>query len=118
LFIDGRKLGALIPGSRKQKQLAEEEIEKIAAVYREFKNTGDPAEVPGFCKVATLDEVKEHRYALTPGRYVGAAEGDDEDEAFEERWPRLVEQLRIEFERGAESQKLIESALQRISHGS
>jgi type I restriction enzyme M protein len=49
--------------------------------------------VAGFCKVATLDEVKEHRYALTPGRYVGAAEGDDEDEAFEERWPRLLAAL-------------------------
>jgi len=118
LFIDGRKLGALIPGSRKQKQLSEEEVEQIAAVYREFKKTGDPAEVPGFCKVATLDEVKEHRYALTPGRYVGAAEGDDEDEPFEERWPRLVEALRREFERSAESQKLIEGALQRITHGS
>ncbi len=118
LFIDGRKLGALIPGSRKQKQLSEEEVEQIAAVYREFKKTGDPAEVPGFCKVASLDEVKEHRYALTPGRYVGAAEGNDEDEPFEERWPRLVEALRREFGRSAESQKLIEGALQRITHGS
>jgi type I restriction enzyme M protein len=98
LFIDGRKLGALIPGSRKQKQLSEEEVEQIAAVYREFKKTGDPAEVPGFCKVATLDEVKDHRYALTPGRYVGAAEGDDEDEPFEERWPRLKSKLLSEFD--------------------
>jgi type I restriction enzyme M protein len=114
LFIDGRKLGALIPGSRKQKQLADEEIEKIAAVYREFKKTGDPAEVPGFCKVATLDEVKEHRYALTPGRYVGAAEGDDEDEPFEERWPRLTSQLTQAFTVGRELELKIFDAAKKL----
>ena len=55
LFIDGRKLGALIPGSRKQKQLSEDELEKIATVYRTFKRDGVPEEIAGFCKVAALD---------------------------------------------------------------
>src|SRR5213076_1647902 len=49
LFLDGRKLGTLIPGSRKQKQLSDEEIEKLAAVYREFRRTGPPKEIRGFC---------------------------------------------------------------------
>ena len=115
LFIDGRKLGALIPGSRKQKQLTDEEIEKIAAVYRHFKQTGDPAEVSGFCKVATLDEVKEHRYALTPGRYVGAAEGDAEDEPFEERWPRLTHKLLECFDEQERLAANIRSVLGQIS---
>jgi type I restriction enzyme M protein len=97
LFIDGRKLGTLIPGSRKQKQLSDEEIEKIAAVYRQFRRTGKPEEVPGFCKVATLDDVRGHNYALTPGRYVGSAETDDEDESFEEKMPRLTAELRKQF---------------------
>ena len=84
LFIDGRKLGTLIPGSRKQKQFTAEEIERIAEVYRTFKRKGRPEEVPGFCKVATLADIAEHRFALTPGRYVGASVEDDEDEPFEE----------------------------------
>src|SRR5205823_12185594 len=97
LFIDGRKLGTLIPGSRKQKQLSNEEIERIAAVYREYKRTGRPAEQSGFARVVTLDEVREHGYALTPGRYVSAAEANDDDGPFEERFPRLAERLKNEF---------------------
>lgn len=93
LFIDGRKLGALIPGSRKQKQLADEEIARIAGVYGEFRRAGVPDAEAGFCRAATIEEVREHGYALTPGRYVGSAEVDAEDEPFEERFPRLLEEL-------------------------
>ena len=53
LFIDGRKLGALIPGSRKQKELSETDVERVAVVYRQFKHTGVPEAVPGFCRVVT-----------------------------------------------------------------
>lgn len=93
LFIDGRKLGTLIPGSRKQKQLSADELERIAAVYRQFRRKGVPEEVPGFCKATTLDEVRQHKYALTPGRYVGAEEIEEDDETFEEKMQRLVGQL-------------------------
>jgi type I restriction enzyme M protein len=103
LFVDGRKLGSLIPGSRKQKQLSDEEVERIAAVYREFRRAGTPAEVPGFCRVATLDEVREYRYALTPGRYAGAEDTEEDDEPFEEKMPRLIAQLEEQF---AESNRL------------
>jgi type I restriction enzyme M protein len=103
LFIDGRKLGTLIPGSRKQKQLADEEIEKVAAVYRQFRRKGVPEEVPGFSKVGTIDEVREHKYALTPGRYVGAADDLEDDEPFEEKLPRLTALLKAQMQ---ESQKL------------
>jgi type I restriction enzyme M protein len=103
LFIDGRGLGALIPGSRKQKQLADEEIARMAAVYREFRRNGTSEAVPGFCRATTLEEVRGHGYALTPGRYVGSAEADGEDEAFEERFPRLVAELEGQF---AEAERL------------
>ncbi len=89
LFIDARNLGALLPGSRKQRQLAEDDIERVAATYREFRRTAKPADVLGFCRVATIDEVVGHRHALMPGRYVGAAVEDDEDEPFEDRFPAL-----------------------------
>ncbi|QQS10492.1 MAG: SAM-dependent DNA methyltransferase [Phycisphaerales bacterium] len=115
LFIDGRKLGVLIPGSRKQKQLSAEEVEKIASVYREFKRTGTPAEVAGFCKAATLDEVREHNYALTPGRYVGAAESDDPDEPFEDRFPHLCATLDEQFTQSAALEKQIRLSLAEVA---
>ena len=97
LFIDARKLGALIPGSRKQKQYSDEDVEQIAAAYSEFRRVGVPSPVLGFRKVAEVPEVQGHRYALTPGRYVGAAIGDDDDEPFEERFPVLTERLAEQF---------------------
>ena len=103
LFIDARKLGALIPGSRKQKQLSDDDLEKVASVYRQFKTTDVPEPIPGFCGVVKLDDVRNHKYALTPGRYVGSSNGDDEEEDFEERMPHLVSELKKQF---VESEKL------------
>ena len=100
LFIDGRKLGALILGSRKQKQLSSDEIERIAAVYRQFKHDRAPDPMPGFCAVAKIDNVREYNYALTPGRYVGASDDGGEDEPFEERYPQLRIKLMAELEKG------------------
>jgi type I restriction enzyme M protein len=111
LFIDARKLGALIPGSRKQKQLTAEEVRRIAEVYRTFKRAGVPDEVPGFCRVATAAEITEHRFALTPGRYVGASVEDDEDEPFEERFPLLERRLAGHFREGRALMDRIEKAL-------
>jgi type I restriction enzyme M protein len=111
LFIDGRKLGALIPGSRKQKQLTNEEIEQIAGVYRTFRRTGTPEAVPGFCRSASLEEVRGHGYALTPGRYVGSTEVDDEEAPFDERFPRLVHEYRQFIKSGQELDTRIEELL-------
>jgi type I restriction enzyme M protein len=101
----------LIPGSRKQKQLSEEEIERMAAVYRQFKRERSPDAVPGFCAVAALDKIREFNYALTPGRYVGASDDGGEDEPFEERYPRLRTQLQGELEEGRKLSSEIEKAL-------
>ena len=114
LFIDGRKLGTLIPGSRKQKQFTAEEVERIAEVYRTFKRTGRPEEVPGFCKVATLADIAERRFALTPGRYVGSTVADDEDEPFEERYPVLQARVREQFGTSASLQARVLQALARV----
>lgn len=97
LFIDGRKLGALIPGSRKQKQLSAEQIERVATVYRQFKHERAPDTVPGFCAVATTKKIREYDYTLTPGRYVGASDDGGEDEPFEERFPKLRTRLQSEL---------------------
>ncbi|UQA58593.1 type I restriction-modification system subunit M [Polyangium aurulentum] len=117
LFIDGRKLGTLIPGSRKQKQLSTEEIERIASTYRQFKRKSNPDEIPGFCKVATVDEIRSYRHALAPGRYVGNAALDAEDESFEERYPRLVASLRSEFADCVRLAAIIDKRLAQVTNG-
>jgi type I restriction enzyme M protein len=117
LFIDGRKLGTLISGSRKQKQLSDEEIENVAAVYRQFRRKGVPEEVPGFCKVAKLAQVREHKYALTPGRYVGSANGEEDDEPFEEKLPRLTALLKAQMVEGQKLDRAIDRILEEVGNG-
>ena len=114
LFIEGKKLGTLIPGSRKQKQLSTDEIERMAAVYRQFKRESLPDAVPGFCAVATLDKIREYNYRLTPGRYVGAGDDLGEDEPFEERMPRLTKLLRAQFADSFTLSKAIEEQLSNL----
>jgi type I restriction enzyme M protein len=116
LFIDGRKLGVLIPGSRKQKQLSEEEIERMAAVYRQFKRERAPDAAPGFCAVATLDKIREYNYALTPGRYVGASDDGGEDEPFEERFPKLLQQFRAHSSEAKQLLEQIEAGLASVTN--
>ena len=117
LFIDGRKLGTLIPGSRKQRQLSDEEINRIADTYRMFRHDGEPEPVPGFCRVVPLEEVRVHRHALTPGRYVGTAEDDDADTPWEERLPHLREKLAKQFDESTALTAKIRGLLSTIPTG-
>jgi len=114
LFIDGRKLGSLIPGSRKQKQLSDDEVELIAGIYRHFKREGVPDEVKGFCKVATLDEISAHRYALTPGRYVGSPDGGEDEEDFEAAAPGLAAELGRQLRQSAKLDAEIRARLREV----
>ena len=117
LFIDGRKLGSLIPGSRKQKELSKEDIERVAAIYREFKRDDSPDEIAGFGKVVSIDKIQNQNYVLSPGRYVGSDNSAEEDEeVFEERFPKLVNQLEVQFLESRELENSIKSILQGISH--
>ena len=110
LFIDARKLGSLIPGSRKQKELSGEDTERVAAVYREYRHRGQLAEVPGFCRVAAVEEIREHGFSLTPeSRYVGAEYRHDSDEPFEERILSLSTRLHQQFEESRALQEVIET---------
>jgi len=97
LFIDAREKGEMV--SRRQRVLTDAEIGEIAALYHHFRNAGDnPEDVPGFCKVAPVEEVKRHGYKLTPGIYVGTQADDEDDTPFEEKMPALIEALRGQFE--------------------
>jgi type I restriction enzyme M protein len=116
LFIDGRALGALIPGSRKQRQLSDLDVERIASVYRQFRRTGRPQEVPGFVRVASLQEVRDQGHALTPGRYVGAADVE-EAEDFEESLPRLTAQLEQELSKAAVLDERLRALVKELDRG-
>src|SRR5919106_231007 len=101
LFIDARRLGTMV--SRTQRELTEEDISRIAGTYRAWRGEGgEYADVPGFCKAATLDEIRRHGHILTPGRYVGAEDDEDDDEPFEQKMRRLTATL---FEQQAEGAK-------------
>jgi len=103
LFIDARNMGTLI--NRRTRQLTDDDIRKIADTYHSWKkDDGSYKDVPGFCKSATLDEVRELDYVLTPGRYVGLPEEED-DFDFEERVKKLTAELKAQME---ESKKLDE----------
>ncbi len=91
LFIDARKRGRM--ADRTHRELTDDDIERIATAYHAWrgeKNAGDYADVAGFCKSATLEEVRKHGHALTPGRYVGAEAVEDDDELFMEKMARLA----------------------------
>jgi type I restriction enzyme M protein len=108
LFIDARKMGFLV--DRVHRELTEEEIARIANTYHAWRGdvgtglqTNPYEDIPGFCKSATKEEIESHGYVLTPGRYVGAEETEDDDEPFEEKMGRLMGKLTQQF---AESAKL------------
>jgi type I restriction enzyme M protein len=95
LFIDGRKLGRMV--DRTHRELTDEDVARIASTYHAWrgeKEAAEYADVPGFCKSATLEEVRKHGHVLTPGRYVGAEAQEDDGEPFEEKMKRLTDVLR------------------------
>jgi type I restriction enzyme M protein len=95
-------LGVLI--DRVHRELTEEEIKRIADTYHGWRSDkGNYEDIAGFCKGATLEEIRGHGYVLTPGRYVGAEETDDDDEPFAEKMERLTQVLQGQF---AESARL------------
>ena len=112
LFIDARKMGQMV--DRTHRELTDEEIARIADTYHAWrgeKEAGEYKDVPGFCKSATLEEIRKHGYVLTPGRYVGAEAAEDDGEPFEEKMKRLVAQLR---EQQAEARRLDEAIWRNI----
>lgn len=113
LFIDGRNLGKMI--TRRNRELTAEDIAKVASVYHNFKTqNGEYEDVAGFAKVAKLDEIKEHDYVLTPGRYVGSEEVEEDDEVFAEKMERLTAELNEQFAKSHELEQKIKANLEKV----
>lgn len=135
LFIDARNMGVLV--DRTRRELTDEEIKKIADTYHAWRRAGGPsvaegrtpgsdrgekdageyADVPGFCKSATLDEIRRHDHVLTPGRYVGAAAQEDDGEPFTEKMARLAALWREQRAEGTRLDAAIEANLRELGYG-
>lgn len=116
LFIDARKMGFL--ADRTHKELSDEDIKKIAGVYHSWRGTNDTSyeDIAGFCKAATIEEVRSHEYILTPGRYVGLEEAEEDDEPFEEKMDRITAELSEHLIKSKQLEDEIRKALRGIGY--
>ena len=130
LFIDARKMGTLI--DRVHRELTDADLQKITSTYHAWRGDGlapSPlrgegggegliyADTPGFCKSATTVEIAAHGHVLTPGRYVGAEEVEDDGDPFEEKMPRLVAELHAQFAESAKLEEAIRANLNGLGYG-
>ena len=133
LFIDARKLGHLV--DRTRRELSDEDVQRIADTYRAWRSASSLlplagegarradegalapyADIPGFCKSATLEDIRKHGHVLTPGRYVGATEQEDDDEPFEEKMARLSAQWREQRAAATNLDVAIEANLKELGY--
>ena len=113
LFIDARKIGALI--SRKNKAFNDDDIKQIADVYHNWRNIdGSYEDVQGFCKSATLAEVEANNFVLTPGRYVGTEEAEDDGISYDEKVTEISQNLKGYFEKSTALQERIKINLAKV----
>ena len=118
LFIDARKMGSMT--DRTHRELTDDDIARIADTYHGWRGedgAGEYADVLGFCKSASLEEVRKHGHVLTPGRYVGAAPQEEDGEPFEEKMTRLAAQWREQQAEAAKLDAAIEANLRELGYG-
>jgi type I restriction enzyme M protein len=133
LFIDARKMGTLI--DRVHRELTDADIRKIAETYHRWKSNDEQLgseaikrkidlntmlpymDMPGFCKSATTAEIAAHGHVLTPGRFVGAAEVEDDGEPFEQKMKRLTATLEEQFAESAKLENAIRANLKGLGYG-
>ena len=114
LFIDARKMGTMV--SRKLRELTDEDIKQVADTYHAYNGNGEYEDKLGFCKRASIDEIRNNDYILTPGRYVGIEEEEDDGEPFEEKMARLTATLSEQFAKSRELEDEIRKQLGGIGY--
>jgi type I restriction enzyme M protein len=115
LFIDARKLGHLV--SRRQREIDAADISRIAETYHSFRNlkpTTRYADIDGFCKVATRAEIAQQSFVLTPGRYVGTPEADEDEMPAAERLELIRKRLVDELDESAAIEKRLRALLKQV----
>lgn len=113
LFIDARKMGHMV--DRKHRDFSDEDIQMIADTFEAFQ-LGTLKDVKGFCSAATLQDIAKQDYILTPGRYVGIEEQEDDGEPFEDKMARLTSELSEMFEKSRELEDEIREKLGAIGY--
>lgn len=113
LFIDARKLGHMV--DRKHRDFDQADIDKIADTFTAFQN-GTLEDVKGFCAVVTTEDIAKQDYILTPGRYVGIEEQEDDGEPFEEKMTRLTGELAELFQKSHELEGDIRKKLEALGY--
>lgn len=113
LFVDARKMGTLI--DRVHRELSDDEIEKLAATFEAF-DAGTLADVKGYCATVTTEDIAKQDFILTPGRYVGIEDQEDDGEPFEEKMTRLTGELSEMFQRSHELEEEIRKRLGAIGY--
>ncbi len=115
LFIDARKLGVLV--DRTHRELTENEITRIARTYHAWRGEPDSdgyEDAPGFCASASLEQIAQHRFVLTPGRYVGTEETEEDGEPIDEKIAHLKRELLAAFAESERLQQRVRAALERV----
>jgi type I restriction enzyme M protein len=118
LFIDARNLGTMV--DRVHRELGDADIAKIASTYHAWRGDSGAAkyeDVAGFCKSATLEEIKGHGFVLTPGRYVGAEAEQEDGEPFETKVNRFAEDIRSQQSEAARLDAAIAANLRSLGYG-
>lgn len=108
VFIDARKMGMMV--DRRHRDFSDDDIAKIASTFEAYQN-GTLEDVKGFCAVCTIQDIAAQDYILTPGRYVGIEEQEDDGEPFEEKMARLTSELSEMFEKSHELEDEIRKKL-------
>jgi type I restriction enzyme M protein len=114
LFIDARKMGYM--ETRKHRELTDEESAKIYETYHAWRDNNNYQDQDGFCKSATLEEIRNQDFVLTPGRYVGVEEAEDDGVPFEEKMNQLTAELSELFNQSKSLEQVIKENLGKINY--
>jgi len=112
LFIDARNLGSMM--DRRHKELTDLDVNKITSTYHAWRTGKKYADVKGFCASVPISGIAKHEFILTPGRYVGAEDVEDDPEAFKEKMERLTSELSSQFTKSHELEEEIKKNLKGI----
>lgn len=114
LFINANNLGTMV--TRRLRELSDEDIKKVAEIYHNYQNNENYENIKGLCYCASIEEIKSNDYILTPGRYVGVEDTEDDGIPFEEKMRNIISDLSKQFEESHKLEEAIKKNLKAIGY--